>query len=95
MACFIQGVSWNIGVLFIEAGWTLGGSKEAQKKLLHRFLGFFYIDTLYPVHGSVWSSSKEQKMFSDFKISLEWVSDFVGQMNCCYFCDCAEGISST
>lgn len=55
----------------------------------------FYIDTLYPVHGSAWNSSKEQKMFSDFEISLEWVSDFAGQMNCCYFCDCAEGISST
>lgn len=24
------------------------------------------------------------------KSLLEWVSDFAGQMNCCYFCDCRE-----
>lgn len=94
-AYFIWRVSQNIGILFTEVVWTLGGSKEAQKKLLYRFQLFFYIGTLYPVRSSVWSSSKEQKMFSDFEISLEWVSDFAGQMNCCYFCDSARGISST
>ena len=71
------------------------GVKKHRRNGCIDFRFFFYIDTLNPVHGSVWSASKEQMMFSDVEISLEGVSDFAGQMNCCYFCDCAEGISST